>query len=158
MYFNKCSFSIFIYEIICFWHHLCINFVYIREVKTELFNRKSMIFIKKIAFVVLFLLACTNLHAQKNKAIIDSIETLLKTQTDTNLVKSYSELTWQYRNINRAKAIDYGRKGIALGKKINYPKGLAQVYNDLGIIYYDNEQYDSSIALYNEALKIRQQC
>ena len=116
-----------------------------------------MIFIKKIAFVVLFLLACTNLHAQKNKAIIDSIETLLKTQTDTNLVKSYSELTWQYRNINRAKAIDYGRKGIALGKKINYPKGLAQVYNDLGIIYYDNEQYDSSIALYNEALKIRQQ-
>ena len=63
-----------------------------------------MIFIKKIAFVVFFLLACTILHAQKNKAIIDSIEILLKSQTDTNLVKSYSELTWQYRNINRAKA------------------------------------------------------
>lgn len=109
---------------------------------------------KYLLFIILTIsFGCT--QAQKNKSIIDSIERLLKTQTDSNLVKSYSELTWQYRTVNREKAIDYGHKGIALGKKINFAKGLAQVYNDLGIIYYDKELYDSSIHLYNEALKIR---
>jgi two-component system NarL family sensor kinase len=112
---------------------------------------------KKYSFALLLLFAFCKIQAQRNKPIIDSIERIIKIQTDSNLVKSYSELVWQYRIINREKAIDYGRKGIALGKKINFAKGLAQVYNDLGIIYYDKELYDSSIALYNEALKIRQQ-
>lgn len=112
---------------------------------------------KKYLLFIILTISFGFIQAQKNKPIIDSIERLLKTQTDSNLVKSYSELTWQYRTVNREKAIDYGRKGIALGKKINFAKGLAQVYNDLGIIYYDKELYDSSINLYNEALKIRQQ-
>ncbi len=107
-------------------------------------------------FAILIISFC-QIKAQRNKPIIDSIERIIKTQTDSNLVKSYSELVWQYRMVNREKAIDYGRKGIALGKKLNFSKGLAQVYNDLGIVYYDKELYDSSIALYNEALKIRQQ-
>jgi signal transduction histidine kinase len=112
---------------------------------------------KKYILLCLIVLASTNLFAQRNKPIIDSIEKIILTQTDSTLVKSYSELTWQYRTVNREKAISYGRKGIALGKKINFAKGLAQVYNDLGIIYYDLELYDSSINLYNEALKIRRQ-
>ncbi|MBX2932244.1 MAG: sensor histidine kinase [Chitinophagaceae bacterium] len=110
--------------------------------------------------IILFIFSITIIsfttQAQKNKYIIDSIENVIKTQSNEALVKSYSELTWQYRTVNRAKAIDYGYKGIALAKKINFHAGLAQVYNDLGIIYYDKEQYDSSIYLYNESLKIRQ--
>lgn len=112
-------------------------------------------------YFLFILLLCCVLHervaAQRNKPIIDSIERVLKTQKDTTLVKSYSELTWQYRLVNRDKAIDYGRKAIGLGKKLNYQRGLAQAYNDLGIIYYDKEQYDSAIALYSDAVKIRQQ-
>lgn len=111
---------------------------------------------KKLFVFIVLLIAGYPIQAQKNKPIIDSIERLIKIQTDSNLVKSYSELTWQYRTVNREKAIEYGRKGITLGKKINFSKGLAQVFNDLGIIYYDKELYDSSIVLYSEALKIRQ--
>lgn len=111
-------------------------------------------------YVLLIFICCLfqlSTFAQRNKPIIDSIEKVIQFQSDSNLVKSYSELTWQYRTVDRAKAIEYGRKGIVLGKKINFLKGLAQVYNDLGIIYYDKELYDSSINLYNESLKIRQQ-
>ena len=108
-----------------------------------------------LLFIVLFYL--TQGYAQKNKHIIDSIENVIKTQTDSVLVKSYSELTWQYRFVNKEKAINYGRKGIALAKKINYLEGLGQVYNDLGIIYYDKGAYDTSIQLYNDALLIRKQ-
>jgi len=113
---------------------------------------------RKATFIVLFsFLLSININAQKNKHIIDSIESVLKTQKDSALVNSYSELTWQYRNVNREKAIYYGFKGIALAKNIKYLAGLAQVYNDLGIIYYDKDLYDSSIQLYNDALKIRLQ-
>jgi two-component system NarL family sensor kinase len=112
---------------------------------------------KKTILPLLCLLLAMAVNAQRNKPIIDSIERVIKTQTDTNLVKSYSELTWQYRLVNRQKAVDYGLKAIALGKKLNFQKGLAQAYNDLGIIYYDKENYDSSILLYQEGMKIREQ-
>lgn len=110
---------------------------------------------KKVLLIIFLLATVYTINAQKNKPIIDSIEKALPTQSDSAKVKSYSELTWQYRSINREKAIYYGNKGIALAKKINYQEGLAQVYNDLGIIYYDKELYDSSIILYNAALQIR---
>lgn len=110
--------------------------------------------IKKILIGFLLLISA-NIYAQKNKHILDSIENIIPKQGDSAKVKSYSELTWQYRNVNREKAIYYGNKGIALAKKIDYKEGLAQVYNDLGIIYYDLEKYDSSINLYNEAMRIR---
>lgn len=112
---------------------------------------------KNLVSLIIVCFFCAVLKAQKNKAIIDSLERIIKIQTDTNLVKSLSELTWQYRIVNRGKAIDYGIKAIALGKKLNFKKGLAQAYNDLGIIYYDKENYDSSILLYQNALKIREQ-
>jgi two-component system NarL family sensor kinase len=112
---------------------------------------------KKTILPLLCLLLAIAVNAQRNKPIIDSIERVIKTQTDTTLVKSYSELTWQYRLVNRQKAVDYGLKAIALGRKLNFQKGLAQAYNDLGIIYYDKENYDSSILLYQEGMKIREQ-
>jgi two-component system NarL family sensor kinase len=110
--------------------------------------------LKKILIIVL-LITTVNSFAQKNKHILDSIEHVIPNQSDSAKVKSYSELTWQYRSVNRVKAIYYGNKGISLAKKINYKEGLAQVYNDLGIIYYDIEKYDTAIHLYNEAMVIR---
>lgn len=112
---------------------------------------------KKIILSLILLHFLGFAKAQKNKMIIDSLERILQIQTDTSLVKSLSELTWQYRMVNREKAVGYGLKAIALGKKLNYATGLAQAYNDLGIIYYDKEEYDSSIQLYQDALKIREQ-
>lgn len=117
---------------------------------------KYKLSLKKLLLTVC-LFCAISIHAQKNKAIIDSIEKIIKVQSDTILVKSLSELTWQYRSVNREKAVSYGLKAIALGKKLNYQTGLAQAYNDLGIIYFDKENYDSSIQLYQDALKIREQ-
>jgi two-component system, NarL family, sensor kinase len=102
-------------------------------------------------FVILFA------RAQQTTPIIDSIEKLLPTQKDSVLAASYNELTWQYRLVNRDKAISYGNKAIALGSQLHYNKGVAQAYNDLGIIFYDKENYDTAIYLYQQALKIRQQ-
>ena len=89
------------------------------------------------SFFFVTLLLCSNIcWAQSNK-IIDSLEALSRKQADTNLIKTYNELTWQCRNIDQAKAIDYADKAIALSKRYHFDKGLDQAYNDLGIIFYD---------------------
>jgi two-component system, NarL family, sensor kinase len=102
-----------------------------------------------------FLFVNKTAKAQKNKTIIDSLEQLLLTQKDSDLVKTYNELTWQYRTISADKAIEYGNKAVASGKRINFLKGVAQAYNDMGVIYYDKQDYPKALQLYNEAMKIR---
>jgi two-component system, NarL family, sensor kinase len=87
--------------------------------------------------------------------VIDSIEKLIPGQKDTILAKSYNELTWQYRTIDQEKAIEYGNKAIELGKKTNFDKAIAQAYNDLGIIYYDKQDFINAIAAYKKAFEIR---
>lgn len=112
--------------------------------------------IKTVCRVFLCLLIyISNAHAQSNQPVIDSLEKLIPSQKDSVLVGTYNELTWQYRMVDRDKAIAYGNKAIELGSKINFLKGVAQAYNDLGIIFYDKEAYDSAIILYNKALEIR---
>ncbi|MFY7964898.1 MAG: tetratricopeptide repeat protein [Chitinophagaceae bacterium] len=101
----------------------------------------------------LLLLTVTSLSAQN--LVIDSLEKLVPIQKDTLLATTYNELTWQYRNVNRDKAIEYGNKAIQLATKLNYSKSIAQAYNDLGIIYFDKENYDTAIHLYEKAIEIR---
>jgi signal transduction histidine kinase len=95
------------------------------------------------------------MHVLAQQHIIDSIEKLLPQQKDTILAKSYNELTWQYRTIDQDKAIEYGNKAIELGKKLHFDKAIAQAYNDLGIIYYDRQDFAGAIFSYNKAFEIR---
>jgi two-component system NarL family sensor kinase len=96
------------------------------------------------------------LIAQNARPVLDSLEKVAAGQTDSTLVKTYNELTWQYRNVNRDKAINYGRKALTLAGEVNYQAGVAQAYNDLGILYFDNEQYDSALLLYKQSATIRE--
>jgi signal transduction histidine kinase len=114
-------------------------------------------FLAALLYVLISVCNVTLLTAQKNRAIVDSLEKLTLTQKDSALVQTLNELTWQYRMIDKDKAIDYGNKAIEAGKKINFYKGIAQGYNDMGIIYFDKENYDTAIMLYNKAIQIRQQ-
>ncbi len=111
----------------------------------------------RLSFLLLLLTVTPTLFSQKNKRVIDSLEKLTSARPDSLLVQTFNELTWQYRLVDQEKAISYGNKAIALGRKVNYNKGIAQAYNDLGIIYFDKEQYDTAIRLYQNAITIRQQ-
>ncbi len=107
-----------------------------------------------LSFILLCLLLSNGAFAQPQK-VIDSIERLLPSQKDSVLAASYNELTWQYRKVDRAKAMEYGERAIALSKKIDYPKGESQAYNDLGIIYMDAQDFDASLKSYAKAIPIR---
>ncbi len=93
-------------------------------------------------------------QAQTNR-IIDSLEKVAGRQRDTNLIKTYNELTWQYRLVNGDKALDYGQKAVTLSQQFRFDKGLAQAYNDMGIIYYDRQNFTEALSLYAKAMEVR---
>lgn len=107
---------------------------------------------KKYIISLSFILICATALSQN---VIDSLLQLTSIQKDTQLCATYNELTWQYRNVDKNKAIEYGNKAIQLAQTLHYNKSIAQAYNDLGIIYFDKENYDTAIALYNKAIEIR---
>jgi two-component system, NarL family, sensor kinase len=107
---------------------------------------------KLFLFAAIFFLPDFTSAQQK---IIDSIEKIILAQKDSTLAKSYNELTWQYRTIDKEKAIEFGNKAIELGNKIRFSKAVAQAYNDMGIIYYDQQDFNSALAAYRKAFDIR---
>jgi two-component system, NarL family, sensor kinase len=104
---------------------------------------------------VWMMVSATSLAQPNNQRMLDSMEKLLPVQKDSVLVRTLNELTWQYRLVDREKAIAYGNRAIAMGQQVNYQPGIAQAYNDLGIIFFDKENYDTAIALYGKAMEIR---
>lgn len=110
---------------------------------------------QRISGLLFLLLYCTQPSLAQDRHVIDSLTSVMRSQKDSTLVATLNELTWQYRQVNRDTAILYGNRAIALGKQVNYLKGVAQAYNDLGIIFYDKEEYDSAIYLYEQAMDIR---
>jgi signal transduction histidine kinase/Tfp pilus assembly protein PilF len=109
-------------------------------------------------FLALLVMVCPLLSkAQPTTRAIDSLEKLIPTQKGAALSATYSNLTWEYRSIDRDKAIDYGNKAIEEAKSSSSLTSEAQAYNDLGIIYFDKENYDSAVDLYTKAMNIRRQ-
>ena len=109
---------------------------------------------RSVCFLLFYL--CTLYASAQTNKLIDSLERIAHQQGDTSLIKTYNELTWQFRNVSQDKAIAYANKAILLSLRYNYEKGLSQAYNDLGIIFYDKQNFDTAIALYNKAFEIRQ--
>ncbi len=107
--------------------------------------------------ILIVILITSSINSFSQNKVIDSLEKLIPIQSDSILAATYNELTWQYRLVDRDKAIAYGNKAIELATKIKYPKSIAQAYNDLGIIYYDKENFDTAVFLYNKAITIRKQ-
>ncbi len=87
----------------------------------------------------------------------EHIQQILNAKADTNKVKSLSDLCWNYRFKSADSALVFGQQALQLATQINYPKGIAQAYNDMAIIYIDKANFRSATNYLNEAMKIRQQ-
>lgn len=87
----------------------------------------------------------------------ENIQQILNAKSDTNKVKSLSDLCWNYRFKSADSALFFGQQALQLAVEINYPKGIAQAYNDMAIIYIDKANFRSATNYLNEAMKIRKQ-
>ncbi|MEE4258496.1 MAG: sensor histidine kinase [Bacteroidales bacterium] len=93
--------------------------------------------------------------SQVQAAQIDSLEIQLQSATDTNKVKILCDLCWEYRFVSSDKALSYGNEALELANQLVFQKGIAQSYNDMGIIYIDKGNYSKAIDYFNESMQIR---
>jgi len=102
-----------------------------------------------------FLLLCGGLYSVTNP---DSLLNIVKTsQYDTVKLEILNQLVWEFKETNPEKAIEYGKQAIALAKKINRSRSLAQSMNNLGTVFYISGNYPEALHYYLGALEIREQ-
>lgn len=109
------------------------------------FNACTFLF---LFFISRFLFAQT--------AKIDSLLSALKmAKNDTAEVNSLMAVSSGYNNLNRYdSALYYGNAALGLSEKSDFHKGIARAYNNLGVIFYSQENYDKALENYQVALNI----
>ncbi len=86
---------------------------------------------------------------------IDSLELELNGANGIKRVNILCDLCWEYRFVSSDIALVYGYQARDLAKALSYNKGLAQAYNDLGIIYIDQADYTTALDYFENSLSIR---
>ncbi|MBI2281125.1 MAG: tetratricopeptide repeat protein [Bacteroidetes bacterium] len=87
---------------------------------------------------------------------IDSLKQLIVAeQEDTNQVHYLIKLCSEYRAIGSYNSILYcANRALKLAKKLNYQKGIAEAYNNIGIVNYYQGNYTVALHNYISSLKI----
>jgi signal transduction histidine kinase len=110
----------------------------------------------RTVFTCLFLQIALVIGFAQHYAKLDSLIQITRTHKhDTLGVLAYADLCYEYRFINQDSALLFGNAGVALGKKIKFRTGLAQVYSDAAFIYFDKSDFGNAIQYWSEALKLR---
>ena len=111
---------------------------------------------KKHYFFLIFLFVSFSATAQNAQSIIESLKKDLKSNPDAKKTATiYSDLTWYYSNVSIDSALNYGKKAISESTKLNDSTLIAQVYSDIGAVYFRKGDYPNSKFNYLNAYKIR---
>ncbi len=110
----------------------------------------------RIVLLLLLLLLSFAAKAQNVNHIIDSLKIDLRKKPDAKKTASiYSDLTWYYSNVSIDSALHYGGRAIQEAKKLGDSTLLAQVYSDVGAVYFRKGDFQNSKQNYLTAYKIR---
>src|ERR1035437_9624668 len=98
-------------------------------------------FILVLVFTLVNLLISTFAFAQQNK--IDSLLSLFKKdKEDTNKINHLNKISIEYINIGSYdSAFLYGNTSLKLAQHLNFKRGLAKSYGDIGIVYQEQGKY-----------------
>ncbi|MCE3259664.1 MAG: family 3 adenylate cyclase [Bacteroidetes bacterium] len=105
---------------------------------------------------LLILISCSStLSAQQSK--VDSLKLLLKADTeDTMRVKHLNLLSWNHKSIGQFKeALASLNQALELGEKANFRRGVADSYNMIGVIHFEQGDIPNALENYLKALEIR---
>lgn len=105
--------------------------------------------------LVIVLFSCSLATGQTS--YLDSLKYALQkpVSTDTMRVFQYNEIAWTYLDYSLDSSYTYLQKGLTLAKKKNYPNGIMDAKNTLGIYYRLNSRYPEAIRIYEELIQLR---
>jgi two-component system, NarL family, sensor kinase len=110
---------------------------------------------KKILSILLLSFYALTASAQNIEKINDLKQKLGVVKTDTGKVMLLYSLFVQHREFDSTVAMNYANEGLALSKKINFPKGQSLLLLNKGVFLNLNGENDEAKKLINVSLKIR---
>lgn len=109
--------------------------------------------LKHILSLYVLLILCTSIIAQQKG--IDSLKVVLEqSANDTNKVIVLNTLSDKLYNSTPFLALKYSQTALKLSQELDYKRGIAKSYNNIGIVYYCQGKYSEALDSYLKAIKI----
>ncbi len=109
---------------------------------------------RSLTAYIIFLFLSISLNAQETYSI-DSLTNMLNYHLpDTTRINLLNRLAEDHLYISHDEIIEYAQQALDLSDEINYEKGIAEAYNNLGTFYRVKGIYGKSIDYYFDALSI----
>lgn len=113
-------------------------------------------FYMKKYFFFLIIIVSLSASAQNAQDIIDNLKKELKGNPDAKKTATiYSDLTWYYSTVSIDSALVYGNKAIEESRKLGDSTLIAQVFSDVGAVYFRKGDFQNSKENYLKSYKIR---
>ncbi len=109
-----------------------------------------------LLFVIFCCVNSIDCLAQENKQTTELNKKLISSKTVKEKALVYSDLSWEYRFINKKKSLDFADLGLKAYQQINNKEGIALSYQDFGNTYYGNGEYNESLKYYFISLDLLQ--
>lgn len=95
-------------------------------------------------------------NAQNTQGVIDALKKELEANPNAKKTATiYSDLTWYYSTVSIDSALHYGKKAVLESTKLGDSTLIAQVYSDVGAVYFRKGDFENSKKNYLTAYKIR---
>ena len=112
---------------------------------------------QKIAATLIVLLLTSLLsnflRAQDITKVPELLKDLANSKTAADSADNLALICYNYANSDIGKGLLYGDSAMQLSTKINYKKGIADAYNNMGWLYYRKGEYTKSEEYLLQALK-----
>ena len=119
--------------------------------------------LKFFLIVLLFVRVTQDCNAQQLRSKLTGqgrVDSLLKelpsAREDTNKVILLNDITYAYTNIEPAVGIKYGQSAVDLAQKMEWKKGVAVAYGNLGVNYMALSDYPKALEFGLKSLKINE--
>jgi two-component sensor histidine kinase len=107
---------------------------------------------KATVLILLSFLFSTPLLSQSR--VLDSLKVALKTTQDTSRVNTLNELAKASHFVNEDDILRYSLEAQELSKKLQYNKGLAKAYCNIGVYYAGKNDDEKAVSYLKQSLSI----
>jgi adenylate cyclase len=104
-------------------------------------------------FCLLIIFLCIKGYSQDSKT--DSLKALIqKTENDTTKVNLLNSVSYNLFTSSPAEAIEYGKQALKLSVEINFKKGIAYAFKNIGLGYYMQANFLEVLNYWDQSLKV----
>lgn len=111
--------------------------------------------VDKLFFAILFcfVLSTTKNYSQ-NEKLVDSLLKVAAVQTDTTQIMTYATIWAEYLFVDPLASKPYLDSTIVLAKRLENKRFIARTTNYLGVYHNMTSQYEESLIIYDEVIKM----